>query len=150
MLLREDNQLTFNIQLIIFLVKQFWEVVDVFENHGVTPGDKLTVAAKTLLFLLRMRQGLSYMLLKTLFDIESDQSVHDAFWQLCTIYYHKNNPVAQIWCEPNSNAEVLKRKAFFSSLIETMSPLYKYISTHFCVYWHDHKFIYNIGTLHPM
>ena len=106
------------------LVKQFWETVLLFENNGVTDGETLSAAAKTLMFLLRMRQGLTYNLIQTMFDYGKKDDLIDWFYQMCTIYYSKNNPIPQLFNQTGEE-DGTKRKVFFRSLIESMSPLYK-------------------------
>ena len=85
----------------------------------------LSLAAQALLFLMRLRHGLSYDFLAINFGVDK-RTVKRFFWKISLVYYESSNATLRMWTENPTDAQ---KNQFFRQLIQEMDPLYRQIAS---------------------
>ena len=103
---------------------KYWRFVEFLKQKNLSDTKYLKLTAQALLFLMRLRHGLSYDFLQINFDVDKN-TVKAVFWKIALIYYHWSNGPLRIWTEGPSDE---RKNQIFQKMIDDMDPLYKLIA----------------------
>ena len=102
--------------------EKYWNLCQDMQNLGVVGSKSMSVPAKVLLFLMRLRQGHSFQYLATLFDYEMESHLSDIFWEIAPRFFSEKNQTVKMW---QSNISDQEFDQFIQTLIDELNPLYK-------------------------
>ena len=105
-------------------MEQYWRFCDLLKENGVTDGKILSIPAKALLTLNRIRLGTPIEYLAVLFQISDTGFLNDVFWECAMILYNNSNAIPKLWLEDMEDTE---KNKFFESYFNRLDPLYQQI-----------------------
>ena len=105
-------------------VLKYWRFVEYLKQKNLSDTKGLKLTAQALLFLMRLRHGLSYDFLKISFDVDK-MIVKKYFWKIALLYYHWSNAYLRMWTEGPSDE---RKNHVFQRMIDDMDPIYKLIA----------------------
>ena len=103
-------------------LEQYWRFCELLAQNGVTNGKCMSIPAKALLTLNRIRLGSSLEHLATLFQVDEPQFLNDTFWEVAMILYNNTNDIQRMWIENITDCE---KDRFIESYFNSLDPLYQ-------------------------
>ncbi len=108
---------------------QFWTLVDTLGSTGIRPGKPgLSLPAKVLLTLMKLRKGLDNETLSFLFGT-TKSNISNNFWRISIHLYDVENPIPRLWSKPGLTNEEIDE--VFDQLKAEEDPYFKRLSSFF-------------------